>query len=333
MATPRKRTRNAPQTEPAQPAKKTLYTIKLDEAQMEQVRAWCDKRLWAFYEVDYARFAFKGDGVNLVGYDSGKLVVQGKKTEDWVTYVLEAEITQNPLLGYDTVLHPEWYEAHAGLDESGKGDLFGPLVSACVIADGAMVEAWQKAGIQDSKKITSDAAILRLDKVICDTKGVVVKRMSLRMAKYNELYGKFRNNLNLLLAWQHARCLEAALAERSVPWGLLDQFSKQPLVQRTFDKKKYPDFDLQMRPRAEEDPVVAAASICARAEYVRAMKKLSDQAGVTLKKGASAQVRTQAKELVAKFGAAGLGDYAKLHFRTAYEALGLPVPEKKPFQR
>lgn len=332
MAIPRKKARPAPAVE-TEAKKKTLYSIKLDKEQMEQVRAWCDKRLWSFYEVDYASFAFKGDGVNIVGYNSGKLVVQGKKTEDWVTYVLEAEITQNPLLGYDSVLHPEWYEPHAGLDESGKGDLFGPLVSACVIADGAMVEAWQKAGIQDSKKITSDAAILRLDKVICDTKGVVVKRMSLRMGKYNELYHKFGSNLNRLLAWQHAKCLEAALAERNVSWGLLDQFSKQPLVQRTFDKKTYPDFDLRMRPRAEEDPVVAAASICARAEYVRAMQKLSTEADVKLQKGASAQVRSQAKALVAKFGAEALGNFAKLHFRTAYEALGLPVPPKKPFER
>lgn len=331
MPAPRKKARPAAPAE--EPKKKTIYTIKLNPEQMEQVRTWCDKRLWSFYEVEYAKFGFKGDGVNIVGYDSGKLVVQGKKTEDWVTYVLEAEITQTPMLGYDNVLHPEWYEAHAGLDESGKGDLFGPLVSACVIADGAMVEAWQKAGIQDSKKITSDAAILRLDKVICETKGVVVKRMSLRMGKYNELYGKFRNNLNLLLAWQHAKCLEAALAERLVPWGLLDQFSKQPLVQRSFDKKTYPDFDLQMRPRAEEDPVVAAASICARAEYVRSMKKLSEQAGIELPKGASGHVKAQAKKLIEKFGADSFGDYAKLHFKTAYEALGLPVPEKKPFRR
>lgn len=317
------------------PKKKTLYTIKLTDEQMVMVKEWCERRLWEFYEVEYAHFGYKGDQVNLVGYQSGKLVIQGKKTEDWVTFVLEAEITREAKMGYDEINNPEWFEDHAGLDESGKGDLFGPLVSCCVIATGGMVNEWREAGIMDSKKITSDKAILKLDKVIRDTKGVVVKRMCLRMAKYNELYGKFGNNLNRLLAWQHAKCLESALDELQVPWGLLDQFSKQPLVQRALTKGHFSreTFDLRMRPKAEEDPVVAAASICARAEFVRRMDELSKEAGFKLAKGASKTVKEQAKELVKKFGDARFGDFAKLHFRTAYEARGLPVPEKKEWKR
>lgn len=312
------------------PKKKTIYTIKLDDAQMDAVKAWCDKRMWNFYEVDYARFGFKGDGINLVGYDSGKLVVQGKKTEDWVTYVLEAEITHDPRLGYDDVLHPEWFETHAGLDESGKGDFFGPLTTACVIADRPMIEEWREAGLQDSKKITSDAAILKLDKMICNTKGVVVKRMCLSMAKYNELYHKFGGNLNRLLAWMHVKATEAALAERHVSWGMLDQFTKSPIVQKQL---KVEDFELKMMTKAEADPVVAAASVAARAEYVRRMKMLSDKYGETLLKGASAKVREQGKAIVKKFGKDALGDYAKLHFRTAFEVLDLPVPEKKEWKK
>ncbi|MDP0497525.1 MAG: ribonuclease HIII [Verrucomicrobiota bacterium JB024] len=319
-----------PKTDDTDPKKKTLYTIKLTDEQMDQVKAWCDKRLWSFYEVDYARFAFKGDAVNIVGYASGKLVVQGKKTEDWVTYVLEGEITHDPKLGYDEVLNPDWFETHAGIDESGKGDFFGPVISACVIADKPMIDKWREAGLQDSKKITSDAAILRLEKLIRQTKGVVVETTWAGMAKYNQLYTKFGSNLNKLLAWMHAKSCESALAKRHVPWGLLDQFTKQPLVQRQL---KVEDFELRMRTKAESDPVVAAASVIARAEFVRQMDKLSEQAGFKLSKGASALVKKQGKELVAKFGADALGDYAKLHFRTAYEVLGLPVPEKKPWHK
>jgi len=317
------------------PKKKTLYTIKLTDEQMALVKEWCERRLWEYYDVDYAHFGYKGDQVNIVGYRSGKLVVQGKKTEDWVSFVLEGEITHDPKLGYDEVLNPEWFEDHAGLDESGKGDLFGPLVSCCVIATDGMVNEWREAGIQDSKRITSDKAILKLDKVIRETKGVVVKRMALRMAKYNELYGKFGSNLNRLLAWQHAKCLESALAEKEVPWGLLDQFSKQPLVQRALTKGGFAatEFDLRMRPKAEEDPVVAAASICARAEYVRRMAELAKEAGVPLAKGASKTVKEQAKTIVQKFGDERLGDFAKLHFRTAFEARGLPVPAKKVWKK
>jgi ribonuclease HIII len=313
--------------------KRTLYTIKLTEEQMGALRAWCDHRMWAFFAVEHARFAFKGDGVNVVAYESGKCVIAGKKTEDFVTYVLENEITKDPRLGYDEVHHADWFEAHAGLDESGKGDLFGPLVSACVVvADGEVVRGWMKAGVKDSKAISSDSMILRLDKQIRGTRGAVARTVCAGMRKYNELYLKFGKNLNRVLAWYHARSLEEALKAQPVPWGLLDQFTKQPLVQKAM-REVPPGFELRMRTKAESDPVVAAASIVARAEYVRQMKALSEKAGEELKKGASAEVKAQAKRLVEKFGPEALGDFAKLHFRTAYEALGLPVPEKKVWVR
>ncbi len=300
------------------PKKKTLYTIKLDDGQMKAVHTWCDHHAWSFYEVEYARFAFKGDGVNVVGYKSGKLVVQGKKTEEWVGYVLEPEITKEATLGYEEVLHPEWFEAHAGLDESGKGDLFGPLVTATVIADRNMVEAWRSAGLQETKRLSSDKAVLKYDKMIRETKGVVYKRMAFRMAKYNELYGKFGSNLNRLLAWMHAKCLEEALKVRTVEWGMLDQFTKRPMVQGYF---KDSDFDLRMQTKAEEHPVVAAASVVARAEYIRQMEVLSKEFGQPLLKGASAMVKQQGRELVKKLGAERLGDFAKMHFKTANEIL------------
>lgn len=313
-----------------EPKKKTIYTIKIDEAQMDQVKTWCDKRMWSFYEVEYAHFGFKGDGVNIVGYKSGKLVVQGKKTEDWVTYVLEAEITQTPQLGYDEVHHPEWFEHHAGLDESGKGDLFGPLVTACVIADKSMIDQWREKGIQDSKRVTSDKAILTLEKIIRGTKGVTIKVMSLRMAKYNELYRKFDSNLNNLLAWMHAKCLQAALDVERVPWGMLDQFSKKPLVQEYF---KDDEFELRMQTKAEADPVVAAASIIARAEYVKRINALSQELGYDLLKGASKQVKEQGIKIVEEHGEDALENYAKMHFKTAYEVLGKTPPAKKPWHK
>jgi len=309
--------------------RRTSYTLTLTPEQMDKLRAWCDHRMWSFFAVEYARFAFKGDGVNVVCYESGKCVIAGKKTEDFVTYVLENEITKDPKLGYDEVHHPDWFEPHAGLDESGKGDLFGPLVSACVVVtEPGTARMWMDAGIKDSKAIGSDSVIMRLDKMIRATRGVAVKTVMPGMRKYNELYLKFGSNLNKLLAWYHARALEAALAQHPVPWGLLDQFTKQPLVQKSL-RTVPKDFELRMRTKAESDPVVAAASIVARAEFVRQMHELSVTAGEELRKGASAEVKAQAKRIVEKFGADALGDYAKLHFRTAYEALGLPVPEKK----
>lgn len=304
------------------PKKLSTYTIKLDEVQMDKLRALCVARQWEAFEVPYARFAFRGTDVNVTAYDKRKVVViAGKGTEEFVTMTLEPEITLAAKLGYDEILHPDWFEAHAGLDESGKGDFFGPVVAATVIADKAMIDAWREAGVQDSKKIV-DTQIIRLDAIIRETKGVVVEVCYCRtMARYNELMGRPGANLNRLLAWQHATALGDALAKRSVPWGLLDQFTEQPLVQRELAKKGAQNFELRMRTKAESDPVVAAASVVARAEFIRAMHALSKQFGEKLQKGAGPLVKIQADQIMQKLGTRALGDYAKLHFRTAYEVV------------
>jgi ribonuclease HIII len=320
------------------PKKLSTYTIKLDDAQLEKLRAVCDARGWEPCEVPYARFAFRGPDVNVTAYDKRKVVViAGKGTEEFVLNTLETEVTQAPRLGYDEVLHPERFEPHAGLDESGKGDFFGPVIAATVIAYKPAIDAWLKAGVKDSKQL-ADSQILRLDDLIRKTRGAVAKTCFCGMPKYNELMLRPGANLNRLLAWQHATALDQALNEKWVPWGLLDQFSKQPLTQRELAKKAVKNFELKMRTRAEEDPVVAAASVVARAEYVRVMKKLSQRFGAPLQKGASGKVKEQAAQLMQKFGAPALGEFAKLHFRTAYEVvaaagklgeLPLPVPKER----
>ena len=305
------------------PKKLATYTIKLSDEQMTKLGGLLAARGWERFDVAYARFAFRNDAakVNVTGYESRKLVVAGKGTEDFVTMTLEPEITGAAKLGYDEVLHPDWFEDHAGCDESGKGDFFGPLVAATVIATKSMIEGWRAAGAQDSKKIT-EARILELDKLVRGTPGVVVKLIHARdMRQYNSLMGTRFRSQNQILAFQHARALQDALAEKKVPWGLLDQFTEDPLVQRELTKLGVAGFELRMRTKAEEDPVVAAASIVARAEYVRQMNTLSKRFGAKLQKGASAAVKAQAHAIIRRFGADGLRDYCKLHFRTAYEVV------------
>jgi ribonuclease HIII len=302
------------------PKQKTLYTLKIEPEQMEKLKVYLDHHLWSYYEVEHAVFGFKGDKVNVVGYKSGKLVVQGKKTEDFVINILEPEITKTPLLGYDEVHHPEWFETHAGMDESGKGDLFGPLVVATVIADAEMIRYWMDAGIKDSKSVTSDQKILDLEKTIRKTEGVVVETAWANLSKYNELYQKF-GNLNKLLAWFHARALETALDKRSVEWGMLDQFSKQPITKSYL--KKHTDFDLRQQTKAEADPVVAAASIVARAQYVKSIKKLEETAGIEIPKGSGANAKQALVKVIQKFGPESVSEYAKCHFKTVGEALSL----------
>ena len=92
-------------------------------------------------------------------------------------------------------------------------------------------------------------------------------------------------------------------------------------------------FELAMRTKAEEDPVVAAASVVARAEFVRQLHALSRNFGGPLQKGAGALAKEQAAQIVERLGAPALRGFAKLHFRTAYEVVAaagklgeLPLP-------
>lgn len=292
---------------------RTIYTTVLDESQEDELLDWLSENQWERYNVAYSRFAFRNQHTNIVVYKSHKLVVQGKKTEDFVQFVLEPYILKQASLGYEEVLHNEWFEEHAGMDESGKGDLFGPLITACVIADHDQIEKFLSAGVKDSKQVSSDRVILQLADKIKET-GCVVELMCVSMAKYNELYIKFHSNMNILLGWMHCCSLKNALAKHRVPWGMLDQFSKQPIVQTMLND---PTFDLRTQTKAESDPVVAAASIIARAEYVHQMQELSKLAGITLMKGASKAVTEQAIELKQRLGQDEMKNFIKLHFKTA----------------
>ncbi len=309
--------------------KKSSYTLKLTSEQMDKLGDALQRRGWSTRTVQYARYAYDGELVKVVVYESGKLVVQGRNTEDFVANILESEVTGEFLLGYEEVNNPDWFEPHAGLDESGKGDLFGPVVTACVIGDGDMVRSWMNSGIRDSKTIT-DVAILKMAKQIKATKGVVIKVAYTSMPKYNELYLKFDSNLNKFLAWLHGRSLNDALQEKKPEWGLLDQFTKQPLVQEYVGEK---DFELKMRTKAEEDPMVAAASIVARATWLQQMKKLEKVAGEKLPKGSGALAKEKAKSIYEKWGEERMGEFCKLHFKTAYEAMGKKAPVKPKWNK
>ena len=106
---------------------------------------------------------------------------------------------------------------------------------------------------------------------------------------------------------------------------MLDQFTKQPLVQNYVKEK---NFELRMRTKAESDPVVAAASIVARATWLQQMKKLEGLAGEKLPKGSGVQAKEKAKLIYEKFGEERLKEFCKLHFKTAYEAMGKKAPSK-----
>jgi ribonuclease HIII len=315
----------------------TSYTCKLDDAQAAALQAHLRDASFKPREVPYARFAGEKDKLNVVFYESGKLVVQGKGTQGFIEFVLEPEILKQARLGYEAVLNPDLLLARFGVDESGKGDFFGPLCIAGVYVNESVVKAWQDAGIKDSKNISSDKRMAELAKVIRETPGCVTSVVPIGNEAYNRLY-KTMGSVNTLLAWGHARVIENLMGQRQrmnpLPVrAISDQFasSKDTVAKALMSLGR--EIELVQRHKAEEDLAVAAASILARDEFVSRLAKLEKQFGMALPKGASAAVDAAAKEFIAKHGVENLAKVAKMHFRTALRAQGLPEPPKTEWRR
>ena len=315
----------------------TSYTCKLTGAQASALEAALRARNWKSRMVPYARFAFESDKCNVVFYESGKLVVQGKGTQEFIEFLLEPEVLKQAKLGYETVLNPELLLPRIGVDEIGKGDFFGPLCIAGAYINESVVKAWQDAGIRDSKNISSDKKIGELAERIRKTPGCVVNTVVVGNEAYNRLYAKMKS-VNAILAWGHARVIENLMGQRHqmnpVPVkAISDQFASNKAVVAKALMALGREIELVQRHRAEEDLAVAAASILARDGFVKGLAKLEKEFELELPKGASAAVDEAAKKFVEERGAENLPKIAKVHFRTALRAQGLPEPPKKEWKR
>ncbi|HEX8679973.1 MAG TPA: ribonuclease HIII, partial [Chthoniobacterales bacterium] len=247
-----------------------------------------------------------------------KILLQGKGIEEFVQFQLEPNILGQAKLGYEEVHSPEMFEPHFGVDESGKGDFFGPLVIAGVYVDRGIARKFMEAGIQDSKRIGSDARIRALADTIRKTHGAVHETIVIGPEKYNELYIKF-GNLNSLLGWGHARVIENLLVQKpSCPRALSDKFADARVIERSLMQHGQ-KIKMEQRTKAESDLAVAAASIMAREGFIEWLDKRGRQLGLKLGRGVSAQVKDTARAIVEKEGPAALRQVAKVHFRTAHE--------------
>lgn len=315
----------------------TSYTCKLTEPQAKALEAHLRAHDFEFRQVPYARFAGAKKNLNVVFYESGKLVLQGKGTQEFIEFVLEPEILREARLGYEAVLNPELLVPRLGVDESGKGDFFGPLCVAGVYINEKVIKSWEDAGIRDSKNISSDKRIRELADLIRDTPGCVTSVVPIGNEAYNRLYAKMRS-VNTLLAWGHARVIENLMGQKQrmnppPVRAISDQFAsnKETVAKALMSLGR--GIELVQRHKAEEDISVAAASILARNEFVTRLGALGKQYEMAFPKGASAAVDKAAKEFVDRYGAENLGKVAKLHFRTALRAQGLPEPPKTEWRK
>ena len=162
--------------------------------------------------------------------------------------------------------------------------------------------------------------------------------MSIGNEAYNRLYAKMKS-VNTMLAWGHARVIENLMGQRHRMNPAAGEGHQRPVCRRARSVVAKAlmalgrEIELVQRHKAEEDLAVAAASILARDEFVKGLAKLEKQFNLELPKGASSAVDEAAKKFVAEQGADESAEVAKMHFRTALRAQGLPEPPKTEWRK
>ena len=322
----------------------TSYTYELTNDQQELLLGIMVNGNYRKREVPYSLWSIEGDHFNATLYakekhGKRKLCVQGSKAEDFVLFVLEPNVLGGASLGYEQVLNPELTAPHAGSDESGKGDFFGPLVVCCAYVDEEIVAAIDnftyfnkndkrvKLEVKDCKQM-SDAQVLEAGRQLRNLLGPdgysVVK---LGPAAYNRLYAKIKN-INRMLAWAHGTAIEELLEKKAnCNRVVVDQFAPtEATIQRAL-KTRGKAATIEQRHKAESDVAVAVASVIARELFLRAIQDMTkdvfgEGAEDKVPAGSSdPRVRELAEEMVRKNGPVWLMNHCKAHFQTTDKVL------------
>jgi len=302
------------------PMKKCSYTFPLTHEQQATLIQLLKDGNYAPAQLEHTIITADTRDCRIALYKSGKCLVQGKGAEDFVTFVLEPLVLMEARVGYDEILSPEVYQPHMGVDESGKGDFFGPMVICAAYVDHDLVVKMKEMNVRDSKLITTDKAATDLAKELRKLLNEKYAIVTIGPAAYNRLYSKMRS-VNTILAWAHARAIENLLAKvPTCPMAISDQFGSKSLVEKALMKEGR-GIKLVQRHKAESDPAVAAASILARAAFLDSLKQLAMRYSQPFPKGASPAVKERATQLIGKKGPAVLLDVAKCHFKTTDDVL------------
>lgn len=287
---------------------------KIDAGQGRRLRDALERDGFKFKEPapQYTQWQAAGPGVSVSFYESGKLLWQGKHADDFpITYLDDVDevFSQTGVAAHDRVTEPI-----IGTDESGKGDYFGPLVIAAFLVRPEDVPVLATIGARDSKTV-GDAEAMAMARTLLDAYPTRIGVVVVGPQRYNEMHTEFGRNLNRLLAWGHATAVAEVLAKEPCKRVISDKFGNERLIADAL-KKKGIDVKLEQRVRAESHPAVAAASILARARFLVELRRLGDEIGEKLHKGAGTPVDAVARHLWKKGGLELLARVAKVHFKT-----------------
>ncbi|MEA3201554.1 MAG: ribonuclease [Thermoplasmata archaeon] len=288
--------------------------LRVEPARVEELRAFLHRGGFALESRPHALLFAQRPGVSLTAYASGKLLLTGEQAEEYAGVLAGQALASREEDPRPTL---SGFAPHAGADESGKGDYFGPLcVAAVFVPDAATAAALVAKGVRDSKLVPDAEAALLASLVRARCPHAIE---TLPPPAYNEVYARY-GNLNTLLAAMHAAALEQLLSQVGEADVLVDQFAHPGVLERQL-RERGRAARVRQAVRAEADVAVAAASLVARAEFLAGLARLEVEHGVKLAKGAGPPVIRAARTIAARGGRPALAQVAKMHFATTRSAL------------
>ncbi len=209
-----------------------------------------------------------------------------------------------------------------GSDEVGKGDYFGPLVVVSAFVSRDQIALVKELGVKDSKQL-SDPEIVRIARDLHAT--IPYQKATLHNSTYNKMQRTMTQGKITAIAHNAALHTLIEKLEQKPDAILIDQFAEKPVYyQHLRSEHDVVRDDVYFSTKAEGLHVsVAAASILARAFFLKEMDKLSQQVGVTLPKGAGAKVDQVAAKIIHHHGQDYLQKIAKVHFANTKKAINL----------
>ena len=282
-------------------------TLELTSAEIAGLRLRLEEDGFRIGSLQHGKFQARAEGVVVNAYKSGKVVVQGKGEAAFLErYGLSVAV---PVLAVPTV----------GSDESGKGDYFGPLTVCAVAVRPEQIDDLVAAGVRDSKAM-SDGVVKRAAVAVRGLCPHAVRVLS--PEEYNERH-KREKNVALFLSTLHAEAIaEVVRACDDCRHIVIDQFTFAERLEDALEAEGV-NLSVEIRPKAESNPAVAAASVLARSEFLGALERLGGEHGWELPKGAGTPVDRVAREMFEAGGMKLLHSVAKTHFKTTQKATGL----------
>lgn len=269
-------------------------------------------------------FAAKLADTAITVYKSGKVMFQGNgASQEASLWGISSEKVTVSTKG-DT-LPPNFSSLSViGSDETGTGDYFGPItVAACFVRED-QIELVNELGVKDSKMLTDDVMRKMAPDLMATLSHSV---LVLKNEKYNDIQsrGWSQGKIKALMHNQALKHVLNKINPEKPSFILIDQFAERGIYYNHIKmEKEIIRENVLFATKAEQLHVsVAAASIIARYAFLKEMDRLTEIAGTTIPKGASAKVDEIAAKIYIKHGEAFLKSITKWHFANTQKAMML----------